>query len=560
MMAYGPPVPGVSPTLAAGYAPPAAGSPWPPQPSAMGAPVLPAPRRSSAMSGARLLAWVGGAVTLLGVVLLFALAASRGWFEPPVRIAAGAVLGAALVGLGVRLHAKESARAGAVALAATGFATLYLAVAAASALYHYLAPVPALLVVLLVAAAALTLADRWRSQLLAVAATAGGVLLAPVLADGWLLVAPALVLQVAAVVVVLRRHWAVLMLVAAAGPVLYGAIVGASEAWQGTNGPAVAVGLAVITLAVGLGTAMLTARVLAAGPVAVLVAAAALPSVAVAPAIGGTGGGGVALLAALLLGAFAALPGLPTTARTVAVATAVVALLVATAVALDGAAATIAVLGEAVAAAVVALVVRSRFALATGAVLGAIGTMIAMGRDAPLGSLIVFPDAPLSAGAGMLLTELIVGALVMAVAVTLLLAGGRLGLIRPDSASAPLWVGLGLVGLYGATAFVVTAALLVSPDRAGFTAGHATVTVLWTVAALVLLARGISRPALRVAGMVLVGAAVAKLVLFDLTALDGLARVGAFLGAGLVLLAAGTRYARLVAEAESRHEPGLPTG
>jgi len=35
-----------------------------------------------------------------------------------------------------------------------------------------------------------------------------------------------------------------------------------------------------------------------------------------------------------------------------------------------------------------------------------------------------------------------------------------------------------------------------------------------------------------------------------LVALDGLARVIAFLGAGLVLLAAGTRYARLVAEAE----------
>jgi hypothetical protein len=41
----------------------------------------------------------------------------------------------------------------------------------------------------------------------------------------------------------------------------------------------------------------------------------------------------------------------------------------------------------------------------------------------------------------------------------------------------------------------------------------------------------------------------AKLILFDLVALDGLARVAAFLGAGL-LLAAGTRHARLVAEAE----------
>ncbi len=41
----------------------------------------------------------------------------------------------------------------------------------------------------------------------------------------------------------------------------------------------------------------------------------------------------------------------------------------------------------------------------------------------------------------------------------------------------------------------------------------------------------------------MVGAAVLKLALFDLSALDGLARVGAFLGAGLVLLAAGARYA-----------------
>jgi len=53
-----------------------------------------------------------------------------------------------------------------------------------------------------------------------------------------------------------------------------------------------------------------------------------------------------------------------------------------------------------------------------------------------------------------------------------------------------------------------------------------------------------SRPALRITGLVLVGAAVAKLVLFDLVALDGLAGVGAFLGAG-------SRYARLVAEAEA---------
>ena len=74
-------------------------------------------------------------------------------------------------------------------------------------------------------------------------------------------------------------------------------------------------------------------------------------------------------------------------------------------------------------------------------------------------------------------------------------------------------------------------------------------TLSWTVVAAVLLARGVRRPAMRVAGMVLVAAAVAKLILFDLVAWTDL-RVAAFLGAGLLLLAAGTRYARLVAEAE----------
>jgi uncharacterized membrane protein len=143
-----------------------------------------------------------------------------------------------------------------------------------------------------------------------------------------------------------------------------------------------------------------------------------------------------------------------------------------------------------------------------------------------------------------------VSALVLVFAVAALVAGVRVRLVGPDGASAPLWVPAGVVGLYGATSLVVTLALLVSDDRGGFTAGHALVTVSWTVLALVLLATGIRRPALRLAGMVLVGGAVAKLVLFDLVALDGLARVAAFLGAGLVLLAAGSRYARLVAEVE----------
>ena len=136
--------------------------PFPPAPLPPPAPRRPLRAWLASLSGARLLAWTGAGVTLLGVVLLLALAAARGWFAPPVRVAAGAVLGLALVGLGARLHRRPSSRTGALAVTGTGIATLYLVVAAATALYGYL-PVPAgLLLALLVAAGGLALADRWK--------------------------------------------------------------------------------------------------------------------------------------------------------------------------------------------------------------------------------------------------------------------------------------------------------------------------------------------------------------------------------------------------------------
>jgi hypothetical protein len=242
------------------------------------------------------------------------------------------------------------------------------------------------------------------------------------------------------------------------------------------------------------------------------------------------------------------------TVRLVAGTVAALTLFQATTIAVDGATGTAVLLGQAIVAAVLSHLLRSRFALVVGLAYGLFGVARAAAVDAPLAALVEFPRYPY-VEPGMtpaLLTGTGVSVLVAALGVALLIAGGRVGWIRPDARSAGLWVPVGLVGLYGTTSLVVTLALLVAPDRTGFTAGHALVTVSWTVVALVLLARGITRPALRVTGMVLVTAAVAKLVLFDLVALDGIARVAAFLGAGLVLLAAGARYARMVAEASAR--------
>lgn len=534
--AFGPPAPGAS---FAGAARRVGGGP---------APAAQRARRwsvgaSPALSGARLLAWTGGAVTLLGVVLLLVLAASRGWFAPPARIAAGVALGAVLIGLAVRLHRRETARTGAVALAATGLATLHLVLAAATALYHYLDPATAPVVALLIAAGGLWLADRWRSQPLATGVTVATALLVPALAGGWLLVALLLALQVAALPVLLRRRWPWLLVLAAAGPVLAGTV----EASARPLGVVLAVGV----LAAGLGTAALAAGRLPGGPVATVVAIAPLPVVITGGLLDGWPGAALCAAAAVASTLLAALVRADRTVRTVAATGAAVLLFQATLLALDGASATAAVLGQAVLAAVLAGRLRSRFAVGVAVAYGLFGVARAAALDAPLAALVEFPHRPF-VGAGATVALMVgvgVAALVLALAMALLDTCRRMGWIRPAAESAVRWVPLGLVGLYGATALVVLMALLAAPDRVGFTAGHALVTVSWTVLALVLLARGIRRPALRVAGSVLVVAAVAKLVLFDLVALDGIARVAAFLGAGLVLLAAGSRYARLVAEA-----------
>jgi hypothetical protein len=276
---------------------------------------------------------------------------------------------------------------------------------------------------------------------------------------------------------------------------------------------------------------------------------------------GGPGGAVVVAVAALVLGRLAAHFRAQRTLCGVAAAAAAVALFQATMIAFDGAVLTGMVLGQAVVAAAVAALLRSRFAAAVGLAYGIFGIGLALAGPAPVTALVDFPAVPYL-GPDMttaLLTGAGISALLLGLGVALLVAGGRVGWITPDAGTAGLWLPIGLVGLYGATSLVVTSVLLVVPDRTGFTAGHALVTVSWTVVALGLLARGISRPALRVTGLVLVAAAVAKLVLFDLVALDGIARVGAFLGAGLVLLAAGTRYARMVAEATATPaEPSTP--
>jgi hypothetical protein len=221
------------------------------------------------------------------------------------------------------------------------------------------------------------------------------------------------------------------------------------------------------------------------------------------------------------------------------------AFLQATATFFDGDVRAIAFLAEALILTLLAVRLRLAAALLPAGVFAAVGLVMGLAFALRPEVLVWPPRGGTDVGAAV--TIGVTGLLFAAVAIILCWAIFRLEVLPGGEHTPHGWVPAGLVALYGSTATLLSVGLLISPDRDGFLAGHVVVTVSWTVAALVLLLRGVDSVPLRVAGLSLVVAALAKLVLFDLSSLDGLARVTAFLVAGLVLLAAGARYAKLVA-------------
>ncbi|GAA0225064.1 DUF2339 domain-containing protein [Saccharothrix mutabilis subsp. mutabilis] len=521
----------------------------PPPPPWGGHPLPPVPPRPSLFdrlsqpgAGSKLLAWVGGAVTLLGVVLLLVLAVQRGYLGPVPRVVGGALLGSALVAIALRMHRSEHSRSGAFAVAATGFAVLYLDVVAATSIYGYLPEGAGLAAGLLIAAAGLLLAMRWNSALFASGVVGACAVCAPVLTDGFtpLLVGFLLVLKIAASPVHLRKDWPSLAVTAGVPPLLATLLVIGH-----TRDARTLAGLALLAALVGVAAAVVTVRVRPDDVAALgLAVGSPLPALLTTVVLDKTWGAGLAgAVAVVLLGLWVvgrrALP----SAFTASVgAVGVLALFVSTALALDGSARAGVVLGEALVLAVLAERLRSRGSLLGSTAFAGIGLVMTVADAVPLEWLLDEPWHPITRGD--LVTGLLAALVLALTAIALPWAAVRLGVLGRH----PLpWITVGLVVLYATAGVVLCSALLVSQDEAGFLFGHSVVTVSWTVAALVLLVRGIDVRSLRVAGLVLVGSAVAKLLLFDLAALDGIARVLAFIGAGLVLLTAGTRYAKLVA-------------
>lgn len=544
---YGAPYPGqYGPPPVPGPVPPGYRYVPPPPPTAK--PSL-SERLSADGAGSRLLAWIGGAITLIGVVLLLVLAIQRGWIGPLPRVLLGAVLACGLIGVSLRVHRTPSAWTGAFALAATGVATLYLDVVAATSLLDLLPPWLGLLFGLIIAGPGLILAARWKAQSLALFVLIACAVCAPLITLEFdaLLVGFLLVLQVATTPLQLARNWRAVPLAAGIPPLLATMIsapytvLGTESALRGTT-----LALAASLLSISIATVTAHRRPDDASAVVLLIGAPA-PTLLVAlltPELTGAAAAGLLAVPLIMLWGLVQWGWSGVSARFGAAAGGLAALAVfeATALLLPGDALPVGLLGEALVLGLVAVGLRSHGLLLAGTGFAVAGTLLAMATTAAP-ELILLPPR-----GGLEPRELLLGCLTFA-----LIAGAALAIgisaARPatgETVATVGWIAAGLALLYGTSGLVLGLALLASPDRTGFLLGHAVVTVGWMVAALVLLLRGITRRLPRVGGLVLVGAGLAKLVLFDLASLDGIARVAAFLGAGLVLLAAGTQYARLV--------------
>jgi uncharacterized membrane protein len=117
--------------------------------------------------GGRVLAWIGGLATLLGIVFLMRSAVDSSWFTAEVRTLMAAFGSLVLLVLGVWLHERrgrlEVARV-AVAVAIPG---LFATTVVAAQVYDLISPVLGLEVAALIGAIGVAIAVRWSSMLVA---------------------------------------------------------------------------------------------------------------------------------------------------------------------------------------------------------------------------------------------------------------------------------------------------------------------------------------------------------------------------------------------------------
>jgi uncharacterized membrane protein len=159
--------------------------------------------------GGRVLAWIGGLATLLGVIFLMRSAVDSSWFTEEVRVLMAAFGSLLLLGLGVWQHEKKGRLEVARMAVAVALPGLYATTVIATQTYDLVSPLIGLEMAALIGVVGVFIAVRWSSMLVASVGMLGA-LAAPIFAgveiDGGSIAFVALALA-ASVGVLLWQRW-----------------------------------------------------------------------------------------------------------------------------------------------------------------------------------------------------------------------------------------------------------------------------------------------------------------------------------------------------------------
>lgn len=134
----------------------------------------------SDLVGGRVLAWIGGLATLVGIVLFLAVAISRGWLTVDARVAMAGIASAALGAAGIWLHGQRGRTEASVVLVGAGTAGLFATLVVAGNVYNLISPLAAVGGSVVVGALATLLAIRWAGRAIGALGLLGA-LVSPVL-------------------------------------------------------------------------------------------------------------------------------------------------------------------------------------------------------------------------------------------------------------------------------------------------------------------------------------------------------------------------------------------
>ena len=510
----------------------------------------------SRLAGPTGLAVAGGAVTLLGVVFVFALAASRGWIGPAVRCSIGGGVSVLLVGASLLVRRRFGHVVAALSAAGAGIGGCYVTLYAASRGYHLLGAEFVWAAVVLVAAFAVRLALAWKTELLAILGLAA-IVVAPPAVEGHLTalgLGASAVAAAAALGLGAHRGWRVLgglsYVLLFAQTLVY--VVDAKDQFftEGSDQATwhhrgTAASLAIVVFAIALAGAAAYRRRASrldafTGPLAS--SSLLLSLLAVLSLAEGSHARGTVLLA--LAGAYALSAAGTLLLRqgdlaTVLGAFALLDIALATATFLSNGGLLVAWTLEGVTFLVVARVLsRPSYQPAGFAYLALAGAHL-FSFETPVSHLFVEQAHPARHLAALVL-------FVAALAATAALLRGRQLIERSDLAAAGL---AGLLAVYAASLVMLDLSQRLGGTdlHAQFQRGETMVSALWALVALGLLAAGLARRAkeIRYAGLGLLALALAKLFLFDLSKLSSLTRAASFLAVGIALLVGGFLVQRL---------------